>query len=646
MTAVSDLLASLNPVQKQAVTHQEGAAIVLAGAGSGKTTVLTHRAAWLIEQGVASNQILLVTFTNKAAHEMKQRIISLTGNSLPLAGTFHSICAKFLRMHADKLGVSRQFSIYDSDDQMALMKTIYKQHNLSTQDFNPNGVKAAISNAKNELIDPDEYERFAQGAYQLHTAKVYHWYQRALRDSQAFDFDDLLTQTVRLFSNHKELRQKYQNMIAHVLIDEYQDTNKAQYELTKLLSAPQNNIFVVGDFSQSIYAWRGADYRNMMLLKHDFPHITEYKLEQNYRSHQTILDAATNVIAQNTSHPILKLWTDNTSNEPITAFEANSGDSEAAKIVKYIIQHKTKISLAEMAILYRTNAQSRLFEEAFIRSGIPYRLVGGTKFYERKEIKDVLAYARLVVNPSDQVSEQRAIKLGKRNYAKFIAWRDAQKKFTKPHETLQSILEESQYLDKYQKKTEEDVARIENVQELLSVAAQFESMEQFLENVALIQDSTFSDTDGNTQFQDSVQLMSLHSAKGLEFEVVFMVGMEDGLLPHSRSLLDPDQMEEERRLCYVGITRAKKYLYFTYAKSRYQYGSSTQQLKSRFLRDIPESLIILEQDTFLYESNNRGKNTFKSGYSYPHAGRKIVVDEDMIEDVLNGSLDIDAFIDS
>lgn len=644
MTAVSSLLDSLNPIQREAVVHSDGPAMVLAGAGSGKTTVLTHRAAWLIEQGVASNQIMLVTFTNKASHEMKERITVLTGNTLPLAGTFHSICAKFLRMHADKLGMSKQFSIYDADDQMTLIKAIYKQRNLSTSDFNPNAVKASISNAKNELLDPEEYERFASGSFQQHTAKVYYWYQQALRESEAFDFDDLLTQTVRLFENHHQLRQKYQTLISHVLIDEYQDTNKAQYALTKILAAPQNNLFVVGDFSQSIYAWRGADYRNMMMLKQDYPHITEYKLEQNYRSHQTILDAATQVISQNTSHPILKLWTENTASEPITTFEAHSAESEAARVVKYILSQRSSTQLSEMAILYRTNAQSRTFEEALIRSGIPYNLVGGTKFYERKEIKDVLAYARLYVNPADQVSETRAIKLGKRRFEQFQAWKITQAELDiKPHQLIQGILEATNYLDKYSKKTEEDLSRVENVQELLSVAAQFTTMEQFLENVALIQDSTFADSQTPSESRDAVQLMSLHSAKGLEFDVVFMVGMEDGLLPHNRSLLDPDQMEEERRLCYVGITRAKRYLFMTFSRSRYQYGTRTDQLKSRFLRDIPEELLVIEQDTYL---PNKHSSTKSNGYAYGHAGRQIVVDEEMIDDVLNGSLDIDAFIDS
>ncbi len=667
---MTDLLNSLNIKQREAVLHAEGPAMVLAGAGSGKTRVLTTRVAWLIkEQHVHPSQILLVTFTNKAAQEMNNRVLELTGSKLPFSGTFHRTCATILRRDGYHIGLAPGFSIYDSDDQLALIKQIYKEHAMSVKDFNPKAVKATISTAKNEMITWEEYEKFATGQYQEFVARVYKLYQRALKEQQAVDFDDLMLLTVELFRTNKEVLGKYQEQIQHVLVDEYQDTNKVQYQLTKYLALPQNNIYVVGDFSQSIYAWRGADYRNLLHLKTDFANITEYRLEQNYRSTQTILDAATQIIAQNTDHPVLKLWTENTQTDQLTLLETETGEDEAFQIINTIRTAKNDYTYSDYVILYRTNAQSRPFEEALVRAGIPYRLVGGFKFYERKEIKDLLAYLRLTVNPVDSVSRERAGKLGKRRLAEFEKWYQTQhfqpETPISPFQVLQEVLRVTQYQDLFDQNDPEDVSRLENIQELLNVASQFTDAKVFLENVALVQDDYLADVE-NGETRAAITLMSLHSAKGLEYPVVFMVGMEDGLLPHSRSLLDKAQMEEERRLCYVGITRAKQKLYFSYARLRWTYGTPTYGLRSRFLHDIPAELM---EEISTVSSNPRDTyyNQSSSGYqrggfwqknkalsadrrAQPEPpkpkGRHIVLDDDVMEGVLNGEMDIKAFLES
>lgn len=637
---MSDFLKDLNPDQQEAVLHNEGPALVLAGAGSGKTTVLTHRAAWLIkEKNIAENQVLLVTFTNKAAGEMKERIERLTGSALPYAGTFHSLCARILRQDGYNLGLDFNYVIYDSDDQLQLIKEIYKEHGFDAHQFKPSAVKAAISKAKNDLETPTEFEKSALGEFAAFVAKVYKLYQRELTKANAVDFDDLLLKALQLMQEHQRIRLNYQELFKYVLVDEYQDTNKAQYQLTQLLTKPQNNLYVVGDFSQSIYAWRGADYRNMLQLKNDFKDVSEYRLEQNYRSTQSILDTATHVISHNKSHPVLKLWTTNTQSHPITVMDSSTGELEAAKVVDAVRKHSRETTMNEIAILYRTNAQSRLFEEALIRQGIPYRLIGGTKFYERKEVKDVIAYARVLVNPVDSVSYNRISKLGKRRLEKFETWRaklkDEDIHDAEPHKLLEKILEETEYLSKFSEQVEEERQRMENVQELVNMASQFSGLSQFLENVALLQDNYFADVDGPVGGVSSgaVQLMSLHSAKGLEFEVVFLVGMEDGLLPHSHSLFDPAGIEEERRLCYVGITRAKQHLYFSFARSRYQFGTRIGTIPSRFLHDIPEHLLHYETPQIKREVLNSSE-------------RRIVVDEDMAESILNGDLDIEVFLES
>jgi DNA helicase II / ATP-dependent DNA helicase PcrA len=663
---MSDLLKQLNPEQLKATIHKQGPAVVLAGAGSGKTTVLTTRVAWLIaEKEVSPYSILVVTFTNKAAKEIKERIHNLTGHKLPWSGTFHSFCAKILRIDGTHINLSPNFVIYDSSDQMALIKQIYKELNIDKDEFNIKATHSAISNAKNELISHENYAQISHGAFQNHVARVYKIYQHKLHKASAVDFDDLLSHTLKLLKTSKEIREKYQKMFEYVLVDEYQDTNKVQYQLTKILSEPQKNIFVVGDFCQSIYAWRGADYKNMMQLKKSFPKIKEYRLEQNYRSNQNILDAATEVISQNTTHPILKLWTTKTAGGKIICYEADSGKSEAKQIIKFIRSHRQDFDYGEIAILYRTNAQSREFEEALIGGGIPYKLIGGTKFYERKEVKDLIAYLRFAENQDDVVSYERILKLGKRRFANFIDWLTKTNKREIDNqtalETLKKILEVTAYIDKFKRETEENVARKENVQELLNVASQFENSSQFLENIALIQDNQFADKGEASENDYSVNLMSLHSAKGLEFEVVIMVGMEDGLLPHSRSLMDNEQMEEERRLCYVGITRAKSHLYLTHSRSRFQYGSNISASRSRFIQDIPEYLLITESEPKKYNAygsynngNKRNSNNKYDKLKYDNGfnkksvkpKRRIVVDDDILDGVLAGDFDIDKLIES
>jgi len=653
MVPVSELVSLLNPQQQAAALHYQGPAMVLAGAGSGKTRVLTTRVALLIqEHNVDPSQILLVTFTNKAAQEMNQRVMDLTGSKLPFSGTFHRICATILRRDGFYIGLEPGFTIYDSDDQLSLIKQIYKTHGFNVKEFNPQAIKATISHAKNEMLGPAQYQQFAQGAFQEFAARVYTHYQAALKEQQAVDFDDLLLKVVQLLQSNKVILGKYQDQIEHVMVDEYQDTNKVQYELTMLLAKPQNNLFVVGDFAQSIYAWRGADYRNMMQLKKDFANMEEYRLEQNYRSTQSILDAATNIISQTSEYPVLKLWTENTTVEKIVTLETNTGEDEARQVIESIYRQRQDYPYREVVVLYRTNAQSRPFEEAFVRHGIPYRLVGGFKFYERKEIKDLLAYLRLVVNPQDTVSRDRALKLGKRRFIEFQTWVAESKPETAPLDSLQQILKATNYLEMFDKNDPEEYARLENIQELLNVASQFTDPRVLLENVALVQDEYLADAPGKEP-TNAVTLMSLHSAKGLEFRVVYMVGMEDGLLPHSRSIMDRAQMEEERRLCYVGITRAKEKLYFSYARMRWIFGTPTYGLRSRFLQDIPAELLD-EQSTAETKPATFGQNFGRSSNSWggkpvaaapKPSGRRIVIDDSMLEAVLTGDIDIKKFLE-
>lgn len=641
MSSVNDLLSSLNEQQKAAVVHKTGPAVVLAGAGSGKTKVLTTRAAYLIqEKNVRPEEILLVTFTNKAAEEMNRRVLSLTGQRLHFSGTFHSVCARILREHARKLGREKSFTIYDSSDQQALMRQIYRKNNFDVKKYKPSFVHALISQAKNEMLGPTEYQQLAHDAAQEFAGKVYVLYQRALKEQEALDFDDLLLETVRLFREHKDVLEYYQQRIHHVLVDEYQDTNKVQYFLTKFLAAPQNNLYVVGDFSQSIYAWRGADYRNLMRLTQDFPEITEYRLEQNYRSTQTILDAATRIISQNSSHPILELWTENTIQEKIKIIETNDEESEAEKIAQ-LIQEERDMKYSDIAVLYRTNAQSRPFEEVFVRKRIPYQIIGGMKFYDRKEVKDVLAYMRMALNPADTVSRERAEKNGKRRLQHYTDWLAAQGskiQTMSPLELLENIVKTTKYTENFQQEDPQDIARLENIQELLNTASRFTSSLQFLENVALVQDGYLHDVPAHSP-PNAITLMSLHSAKGLEFPMVCIVGAEEGLLPHQRSLWEREQMEEERRLCYVGITRAKQKLIVTYARRRWNFGRVTYSTRSRFLSEIGKDLI---QEIGV--SSVVGTTNQHSSQSHQPTNARRVIDDDTLDALLDGEINASEFL--
>lgn len=661
------LLNVLNPAQKEAVLHEGGPAMVLAGAGSGKTKVLTSRVAWLIqEHHVSPERILLVTFTNKAAGEMNERVEHLTGIRLPFAGTFHRICARILRIDGHHIGLTSSFVIFDSDDQQQLIKSIMKELGLDHKEYKPGAVLGMISNAKNEMITPEDYQAMAQGKYQQAASRVYKRYQFDLKKNNAVDFDDLLLKTLELFSTHPQVLAKYQRQFEYVLVDEYQDTNKVQYLLTKLLAAPQNNVFVVGDAAQAIYSWRGADYRNLLQLKEDFPEMKEYRLEQNYRSTQTILSAASQVIHQNTTHPVLDLWTEQTgASDPIMLYGLRDNQEEANKIAEIIGRHYSPSDYATIAILYRTNAQSRSFEEAFLRRGIPYRIVGGVKFYARKEVKDLLSYLRLVLNPNDSVSIERVSKIGKRRYQQFDRWREGLLQLAvilTPLEMLDQIIHATAYKDFFDTNDEDDISRLENIEELRSVASQFQELDQFLENVALVDNSASStkdlaDVSGVREEQPAITLMSLHSAKGLEFDTVFMVGMEEGLFPHSRSLMDMNQMEEERRLCYVGITRAKQRLILTFAQQRFFYGSMSPSTMSRFLREIPEEFLQIE---ITHQQEYRPRPSYakygvKANFSPYSSGvtdykpkttkRNVVIDDSEFDDILSGEIDIDAWLD-
>jgi len=596
---MSDILTHLNPPQQEAVTHGEGPLLILAGAGSGKTRALTYRVAYLIkDQKIEPENILLVTFTNKAANEMKERVRKLVGITPPFAGTFHSFCARILRIDGKHVGIPPNYLIYDEADQLDTIKLALEKLDISSKYFRPASVLTTISQAKNELISATEYPQYARGHFQKTVAQIYLAYQQLLKEYEALDFDDLLFKAVRLFQKEKSVLGKYQNRFRYILVDEYQDTNRAQYILTKLLAQKWRSLCVVGDASQAIYGWRGADYRNLSHLKNDFPDLKIINLEQNYRSTQKILDAAHKVISHNTTHPILKLWTKKEGGEKISLYEAKSELDEAVFVVNKIIEHRLKQNspYSDFAVLYRTNAQSRVLEEAFLHAGIPYILVGGVRFYERKEIKDCLAYLRVLANPKDLVSYKRIEKLGKGRLKKFLEF---SKKFDpKKYKTikiLDKVLKTTGYLDLYNPEDEKDLVRLENIKELRSVATEFPKLTQFLENVALVEQEHLPEHPiKDKKRKKAVNLMTAHAAKGLEFPVVFMVGMEEGLFPHSRSMMEKDELEEERRLCYVGITRAKEKLYLVYARRRLYFGQRASNPISRFIADIPENLLETE----------------------------------------------------
>lgn len=590
----NDILKDLNEEQKKAVLNTDGPMIILAGAGSGKTRVLTYKVIYLIEQKqVDPENILLTTFTNKAANEMKERIQKLSNQTdKPTIGTFHSLCARILRIEGKYIGFSEKFTIYDTQDSVDAIKEAMKRANISTKDFKPHSVYSTISSAKNQLINELEYLTLARGYFQENVAKIYPMYQRILKENNALDFDDLILRTIELFEKNPQVLQKYQNKFQYILVDEYQDTNQAQYILTKKLSAKWQNICVVGDFSQSIYSFRGANFQNLITFKNDFKSVATFHLSQNYRSTQTILDSAFGVISKNTSHPVLKLWTENEKGEKIILYEADNEHNEAEYIISQIINFG--LNPKDITVLYRTNAQSRVIEEVFIHHGVPYVLVGGTRFYERKEVKDILAYLRTIDNEKDNVSFRRIEKLGKTRLKKFMDFvENLNRDNINTIELLDKVLEATEYLSFYDPKDEEDLQRLENIKELRSVAIEFPSISSFLENVSLVEQEQLPDHPKKDGKANAVTLMTLHAAKGLEFPYVFMIGMEEGIFPHSRSLMEKSELEEERRLCYVGITRAKQRLFMTYAKRRLIFGQRSSNTLSRFILDLPKDTIIM-----------------------------------------------------
>jgi DNA helicase-2/ATP-dependent DNA helicase PcrA len=603
----NSILSHLNAPQKEAVTATDGPILILAGAGSGKTRVLTYKVAYLIlEKKVLPSQILMVTFTNKAATEMKNRMKDLLSHSfsLPYAGTFHALCAKILRSDGNAIGIPSDFLIYDDQEAKEAIKQALEELDYDSKKVNPAAVLNLISSAKNELISANQYAQIARGYFQEIVSATYEKYQKILHDNHALDFDDLIFYTVKLLQDDQMTAKKYQMKFRYVLIDEYQDTNHAQYQLSKLLSSGWKNICVVGDASQSIYAWRGADYHNIVNFTKDFPKTKVFHLERNYRSTQIILDAATAVIARNSSHPVLNLWTDKKEGALIHLYSARNEQDEALFVLSQIQRIRLEnplYRLSDFAVLYRTNAQSRVFEEAFLHQAIPYILVGGVRFYERKEVKDALAYLKLLSHPLDSVSRKRAEKIGKKRYDAFVLFQekyasDPHKKEKTTLSLLDNVLEATHYFDLFNDKDEEDFSRLENLKELRSVAAQFPDIVQFLENVSLVEQeyTPFPLTEG-TEKKDAVTLMTMHAAKGLEFHAVFMVGLEEGLFPHNRTLLDPLELEEERRLCYVGITRAKNHLFISFASKRLYFGQRNANMVSRFVSEIPPHLLTSPQ---------------------------------------------------
>jgi len=575
----------LNEQQLRAVCYDKGPLLVLAGAGSGKTRVLTYRVAWLIDQGkVRAEEIILLTFTNKAAGEMKQRVEQLVGKRIGFAGTFHAFCAQLLRKYGERVGLGRNYVIYDETDKKELVKAIVKELGFDERELKPAMVMAMIGNAKNEMLGVGDYAEMARGFSQKQVAQVWEKYEMRMRESNAVDFDDLLRLGVRLLEID-EVGERMRAEYSQILIDEYQDTNRAQYRLTTLLDGKRGNLTVVGDFSQSIYSWRGADYRNLNLLKQEYANLETVKLEENYRSTQRILDAAYGVIGNNTGHPILELKAIGKLGDKVMTYEAKNEREEANFVIE-----KMNDEYGKYAVLYRTNAQSRSLEEAMIRAGVPYVLVGGVKFYERKEIKDVLAYLRVIANEVDMLSWQRIEKLGKRRADKFRGWLETVRGGGElsTEELLMGVFENSGYIEKFDRNNEADLARLENIQELMSVAKEFSDLDSFLENVALVQSEAQSSLDLD---KGVVTLMTVHAAKGLEFSEVFVVGLEEGLFPHSRSIIDKEQLEEERRLMYVAMTRAKEKLYLSYARQRLFFGQRNNGSPSRFLSEIPESLV-------------------------------------------------------
>ncbi len=576
----NDIFKRLNPQQKVAVEYTDGSSIIIAGAGSGKTRVLVSKVLHLIHNcQIDPYSIIMITFTNKAAGEMKERIKI----SLGFIGTFHSFCVRVLRKNGDLIGLDNRFSIYDEDDQSTLVKKIVKD--LGVEQLTPHYFLNRISGAKNQLIHSDQFPRLFSDHNASLVTTVYKEYEKRLKKNNAVDFDDLIMKAIDVLIKNPEVLERYQKKYTHILVDEFQDTNYAQYTLTRLLSEKSKNITVVGDFSQSIYSWRGADIKNLEKFQEDFSDAKLFNLEENYRSTQKILDFAYEVISKNQTHPILHLFTDNKEGEDVEFFEAENEEYEALYIADKIKELSRYEQYSSLAVLYRTNAQSRIIEEAFLHYGIPYVLVGGTRFYERREIKDVLSYLRLLIHPSDEIAKDRVVKIGKKKWESFKSLYESVKDSVEEKTTselMEDIFSATGYLQLYNPDDEEDYARLENIKELKSVAITYPKLIEFLEQVALVESEYFEGErkQGN---KDGVRLMTLHQAKGLEFSHVFIIGLEEGLLPHSRSIDNIYELEEERRLFYVGITRTKKKLYITYARRRFIFGRRGDSVKSRFI---------------------------------------------------------------
>ena len=634
MTNVFD---GLNDAQREAVETVDGPVLMLAGAGSGKTKTLTHRITYLIsERKVHPSNILAVTFTNKAAGEMRKRInrlLKLDENdksSLPYLGTFHSIANKILRREAVNIGYPNNFLIYDESDAQAVVKGIMRARGLDEKVFTPSAIRNNISSAKNELLDPTHYAQLASGKLQEIAAEIYPAYQAELKKAGAMDFDDLIMQFVRLLETQPDVLKKYQTTFAYIMVDEYQDTNMAQYKMIRLLAEVHHNICVVGDDWQSIYSWRGANYQNILNFEADYPEVKVIKLEQNYRSTQHILDSAHSVITKNTTRSDKKLWTEQGAGAKIVLEQVSDERAEGQFIISTIdrlLSENRELTRSDFAVLYRTNAQSRSLEESFLRYNIPYQIVGGVRFYERKEIKDVLAYIRFIYQPQDIVSLGRIINVPPRGIGdkswqlftdylrsdgvstmeallgadeipglstkatkSFIDFGRSIERFSSMVEKntvsglIDAVLRQSGYLDYLDDGSLLAADRIENIREFIGVARGYDQLglETFLTEISLI-----SDLDNYSDSTDAVTLMTLHAAKGLEFDTVFMAGMEEGIFPHSRTFFEPHELEEERRLCYVGMTRAKSRLYMVHASSRMLYGNTQHNVPSRFLSDIP-----------------------------------------------------------
>lgn len=650
---MENILKDLNDKQIEAVKAVNGPVLIIAGPGSGKTKALTHRIAYMIASGIMPENILAVTFTNKASSEIKERVGKLLGRLSASQrignvgmGTFHSICAKILRQEARHLGYTKNYSIYDEEDQLSTVKKAMEQLDISNKKFNPYAILSRISTLKSELVEPDDFEPKANHFYDRIVHKIYAVYQQELKDANAMDFDDLIILAVKLFKKNPDILKKYQIKFQYILVDEYQDVNVAQYVLVKLLSQKHKNLFVIGDTDQSIYAFRNADFRNMLNFEKDFPEAKIIKLEQNYRSTKTILAAAQGIINNNLERYVKDVWTENSHGEKVYLKETSSEINEGEFVIEKIKQGMEHgLSFKDFTVLYRTHAQSRALEEVFLKNGFPYKIVGGLKFYERREIKDILAYLRLLANPNDFASMARIHNvptrgIGKTSYLKFTEYvkrnsvnlikscleakniQGLQPKIAfafyelgktmselgkdindfKLTSLIKKLIKKIGYEEYIQDGTEEGEYRWENIKELFTVTKKYDHLEtiealnSFLQEVALIQDADKLETDKNV-----VHMMTLHAAKGLEFPVVFLIGMEEGIFPHSRSMFSQQELEEERRLCYVGMTRAQQRLYLTMARQRMIFGSTQMNPPSRFIYEIPKDLIEFDKASEEYQ---------------------------------------------